>query len=80
MPAASIGRSVDSNAGTLTMYGVDVIGNAETVDITVPLPADGQYGPSQLDDDHLRQRRHRFAREGGKRSSRGAREQRMPQR
>src|SRR5438445_73555 len=39
--------SVDNNARTLTMHGVNIIGNAETVDITVPLPATGgQYGHS----------------------------------
>lgn len=38
------GWSVDENARTLTMYGVDIIGNAETVNITVPLPATGDYG------------------------------------
>jgi len=41
------GWSVDNNARTLTMHGVNIIGNAETVDITVPLPATGgQYGHS----------------------------------
>lgn len=41
------GWSIDSTARTLTMYGVNIIGNAETVDITVPLPTDGnQYGHS----------------------------------
>jgi hypothetical protein len=41
------GWSIDSNAGTLTMYGVNIIGNAETVNVTVPLPAGGgQYGHS----------------------------------
>jgi hypothetical protein len=39
------GWSVDNNARTLTMQGVNIIGNAETVDVTVPLPATGgQYG------------------------------------
>ena len=39
------GWSVDNNARTLTMHGVNIIGNAETVDVTVPLPATGgQYG------------------------------------
>lgn len=38
------GWSVDENARTLTMYGVNIIGNAETVNITVPLPATGDYG------------------------------------
>lgn len=38
------GWSVDENARTLTMYGVNIIGNAETVNITVPLPAGGDYG------------------------------------
>jgi len=41
------GWSIDANARTLTMHGVDIIGNAETVDITVPLPATGQYGHVQ---------------------------------
>jgi hypothetical protein len=36
--------SIDSAARTLTMHGVNIIGNAETVDITVPLPATGSYG------------------------------------
>jgi hypothetical protein len=41
------GWSIDTNARTLTMYGVNIIGNAETVDITVPLPATGSaYGHS----------------------------------
>ena len=41
------GWSVDNNARTLTMHGVKIIGNAETVDVTVPLPASGgQYGHS----------------------------------
>jgi len=41
------GWSIDSSAATLTMYGVNIIGNAETVNITVPLPAGGgQYGHS----------------------------------
>jgi hypothetical protein len=41
------GWSIDTNARTLTMYGVKIIGNAETVNITVPLPANGsQYGHS----------------------------------
>jgi hypothetical protein len=38
--------SVDTNAGTLTMYGVNLVGGAETADITVPLPSSGQYGHS----------------------------------
>ena len=39
------GWTVDNNARTLTMHGVNIIGNAETVDVTVPLPAGGgQYG------------------------------------
>ncbi len=39
------GWSIDTTARTLTMHGVNIIGNAETVDVTVPLPADGsQYG------------------------------------
>jgi hypothetical protein len=39
------GWGFDTTAGTLTMYGVKIIGGAETVDITVPLPANGgQYG------------------------------------
>jgi hypothetical protein len=39
------GWSVDTNARTLTLHGVNIIGNAETVDVTVPLPAaGGQYG------------------------------------
>jgi hypothetical protein len=41
------GWSVDNSARTLTMRGVNIIGNAETVDITVPLPSTGgQYGHS----------------------------------
>lgn len=41
------GWSIDTNNGTLTMYGVNIIGNAETVNITVPLPTNGgQYGHS----------------------------------
>jgi len=41
------GWSVDTSARTLTMHGVNIIGNAETVDITVPLPSTGgQYGHS----------------------------------
>ena len=41
------GWSVDATAETLTMRGVKIIGNAETVDITVPLPAGGAaYGHS----------------------------------
>ena len=41
------GWSVDSIARTLTMHGVKVLGNAETVDLTVPLPTSGgQYGHS----------------------------------
>jgi hypothetical protein len=42
------GWSIDWNARTLTMHGVNIIGNAETVDITVPLPATGQYGHVNL--------------------------------
>ena len=38
--------SVDQNTRTLTMYGVNIIGGAETVNITVPLPASGNYGHS----------------------------------
>src|SRR5579859_4673630 len=41
------GWSVDNIARTLTMHGVKVLGNAETVDLTVPLPTSGgQYGHS----------------------------------
>ena len=41
------GWTVDNTARTLTMHGVNIIGNAETVDVTVPLPATGkQYGHS----------------------------------
>ena len=41
------GWSVDNNSRTLTMHGVRIIGNAETVDVTVPLPATGgAYGHS----------------------------------
>jgi len=41
------GWSIDNNNHTLTMHGVNIIGNAETVDITVPLPtAGGEYGHS----------------------------------
>ena len=41
------GWTVDNTARTLTMHGVNIIGNAETVDITVPLPATGKpYGHS----------------------------------
>jgi hypothetical protein len=40
------GWSIDTTARTLTMHGVNIIGNAETVDVTVPLPATGQYGHS----------------------------------
>ena len=39
------GWTLDTSARTLTMHGVNIIGNAETVDVTVPLPATGQqYG------------------------------------
>jgi hypothetical protein len=38
--------SVDENARTLTMYGVNIIGGAEAVNITVPLPTTGDYGHS----------------------------------
>jgi regulator of RNase E activity RraA len=38
------GWSIDWTARTLTMHGVNIIGNAEVVDVTVPLPASGQYG------------------------------------
>jgi hypothetical protein len=41
------GWSIDNAAQTLTMHGVNIIGNNETVDIIVPLPANGkQYGHS----------------------------------
>jgi hypothetical protein len=40
------GWSVDENARTLTLYGVDVLGGAETMNVTVPLPASGDYGHS----------------------------------
>jgi hypothetical protein len=41
------GWSIDTNTRTLTMYGVNIVGNAETVNVTVPLPAGGgQYGHS----------------------------------
>jgi hypothetical protein len=41
------GWSIDPVAGTLTMHGVEIIGDNETVDVTVPLPANGaQYGHS----------------------------------
>lgn len=36
--------SIDWAARTLTMHGVNIIGNAETVAVTVPLPATGSYG------------------------------------
>jgi regulator of RNase E activity RraA len=38
------GWSIDWTARTLTMHGVNLVGNAEIADITVPLPASGQYG------------------------------------
>jgi hypothetical protein len=41
------GWSIDTANRTLTMHGVNIIGNAETVDVTVPLPATGaSYGHS----------------------------------
>jgi hypothetical protein len=42
------GWSIDPTTRTLTMHGVDIIGDAETVDVAVPLPASGQYGHVNL--------------------------------
>jgi regulator of RNase E activity RraA len=38
------GWSIDWTARTLTMHGVSLVGDAEVADVTVPLPATGQYG------------------------------------